>query len=159
MDLDKVGGAIESAAERLALPASFVLAVCQKDLAYADSSGYWSTLNAGQQIQFVMNCVLGHTTGYNPWPSINRANQSFNFSGGFNGIAGLGALLWGFGKVGILDKKIERVGGDIFAGGFIGGMFDPEPSSALGASNYVAASQRPAATGNPFQSPYAVGMS
>lgn len=113
---------------------AFFYQLTQKDLSYAMSSGYWTSLNSTQKLQMLADIVAGRITGYNPFPAVATYQQTFQIGQAINNTSIAGAIVWGLSSAGLIAAKWAKVGKEIMVWGAAGGVFDA-PGRAPGAGN------------------------
>lgn len=110
--------------------AAFVYQISAKDVQYAESTGYWGSLDLGAKLEFLANSVGGRTIGYNPFPAVSTHSPTFELGNAVNSTTLIGAGLWLASEAGFLGSKWGTRGKKIAIGGAIGGVFDDPVSSA-----------------------------
>lgn len=134
--------------------AAFVFQLTNKDVTYAQSTGYWDSLDLQHKIELLADSVLGRTINYTPFPKVAKYSQTFNLSNAINTTSEVGVGLIFASAFGLLDAKWRKRGEKIAIGGALGGVFDdPVTSYGLGPSGQNAqARNMPVPTSEPWTS-------
>jgi hypothetical protein len=141
-------------AGKLLAPAAFGVAfvnqVSAKDIAVFPS---YNSLSNTERAKFLGNSVIGHITGYNPFPQYGTAGITINPTGFVNKFTGLGVGLLTLSYVmpsGVGGKSLARKAGKGFLwGGIIGGLLDPATGARSGGRGGNSALAGIGATGSP----------
>lgn len=128
---DKIFSKVDDNLQALA----FFFQITQKDVQYAESSGYWKGLKLEDKLKYLADVVGGRTIGFNPFPEIGKFDATFNLGNAINKTSETGLFLWALSEVGLLSAKWGKRGKDIIVGGAIGGVFDAPVPSLRGQSS------------------------
>lgn len=122
---------------------SLVAQATSTDVAYAQSTGYWSQLTGTKKAQAVLGWLVSRATNGNVtlFPSVvGPVKPQWNIGNALNKYTGIGAVLTAYsvvashfklGRYAPMSGKAKKIGVPMIVGGVIGGLLDDPASTSV----------------------------